>query len=259
MELLYSIALTEKLIALALIFQTIELFLIRDAYSDSGVWRWADLNKEFKIFSRINQAMLCFFLNYKNFILFLGLRLVLAICLLFYSSPLILCTLLFSTIMIALRWRGTFNGGSDYMTVLVLSALSVASIYKDSETVQLAALWYITIQVVSSYFIAGLVKVRRGNWRDGSALQGFVASTIYKDISLTKLISSNKTVALLFSWTIIIFELAFIFTLLSPSVAVTFILIAFLFHVGNFYVFGLNRFIFSWMACYPALVFCSGW
>lgn len=259
MELLYSIALTEKLIALALIFQTIELLLLRDVYSDSGVWRWADLNKEFKIFSRINQAMLCFFLNYKNFILFLVLRLVLAICLLFYSSPLILCTLLFSTVMIALRWRGTFNGGSDYMTVLVLSALSVASIYKDSETVQLAALWYITIQVVSSYFIAGLVKVRRGNWRDGSALQGFVASTIYKDISLTKLISSNKAVALLFSWTIIIFELAFIFTLLSPSVAVSFILIAFFFHVGNFYIFGLNRFVFSWMACYPALVFCSGW
>ena len=145
--------LIEKLIAVAIIFQTLELIAIRQVFSDEGVWRWSTLSKEFKVFSRVSQCVFTFFLGYRNFCILLFARLILALTLFFVSSPLVLVSLLISTILISLRWRGTFNGGSDYVTVLVLYSLTFASFFRDHLTVENAVLWYITIQISSSYFI----------------------------------------------------------------------------------------------------------
>jgi len=248
----------QRFIAIAVIFQTIELLQIRTTFADNGVWSWNDLKKEFKIFSPFNQRMLDFFLNYRNFLCLLFVRLFMAICLLFFSNAFILAILLFSTIMIGLRWRGTFNGGSDYMTILVLSALTAESLSSHSYKISLAVLWYLSIQVCSSYFIAGLVKIRRQNWRNGTALRCFVASTIYREDELSRFIKEKKGIAIVLSWLLFLFELGFPLALVSSDLSLVVILMAIFFHVGNFYIFGLNRFVFAWMACYPALYFCSG-
>jgi len=248
---------TKQFIAFAVILQTIELIKIKDAYSDTGVWRWQDLKKEFKIFSKFHQQVLEYFLSTKNFILLLKFRIILASVLLFYTNSLILVLLLITTVLIALRWRGTFNGGSDYVTVLILSALTLGSFFSYSEKVSIAILFYIAIQVVSSYFIAGLVKLRKANWRSGLALKGFISSTIFNDNRFTKFISGNSILLLFFSWVLIIFEISFVFTLFDPIICLCFLGLALFFHVGNFYIFGLNRFIFAWLSCYPALYFCS--
>ena len=258
MEIEQAIQWVQRLIAIAIIFQTIELLQIKTTFADNGVWSWDDLKKEFKIFSPFNQRMLDFFLSYRNFLCLLVARICLAICLLFFSHPLILAILLFSTILIGLRWRGTFNGGSDYMTILVLSALTVESLSNHSYKISLAVLWYLAIQVCSSYFIAGLVKIRRQNWRDGVALRCFVASTIYKEDGLSRLVKEKKSIAIVLSWLLLLFEIGFPVALVSPDLSIVVILIAIAFHVGNFYIFGLNRFVFAWLACYPALYFCSG-
>lgn len=258
MEIEQAIEWVQRLIGVAIIFQTIELLQIRTTFSDTGVWSWNDLRKEFRIFSGLNQRMLDFFLNYRNFLCLLFIRLLLAISLLFHSNVFILAILLFSTIMIGLRWRGTFNGGSDYMTILVLSALTVDSLAVHSYKISLAVLWYLAIQVSTSYFIAGLVKIRRQNWRNGTALSCFVASTIYKEDKLSNLIKDKKSIAVILSWLLFLFELGFPIALLSPNISLVFLILAVAFHVGNFYIFGLNRFVFAWMACYPALYFCSG-
>ena len=119
-DLIHVIFLTQKLISVALIFQTIELLTLKSSYADKGVWRWSSLAEEFKIFSPSTQKVLSFCLRYRNFLFILGLRLALSFTLIFYSNSFILLLLLFSTILISLRWRGTFNGGSDYMTVIIL-------------------------------------------------------------------------------------------------------------------------------------------
>ncbi len=258
MDIYQAIQWVQRLIAIAIIFQTIEIFQIRKSFADKGVWSWYDLRIEFKTFSTFSQRMLDFFLSYRNFLCLLALRLLLATCLLFFSNVCILVILLFSTIMIGLRWRGTFNGGSDYMTILVLLALTVQSLSSESYKLSLAVLWYLAIQVCSSYFIAGLVKVRRQNWRSGVALRCFIASTIYKEDKLSKLIQENNSIALFLSWALFLFELGFPIALVNPSVSLFVVATAIVFHIGNFYIFGLNRFVFAWLACYPALYFCSG-
>lgn len=258
MEIELAILWVQRLIAMAVIFQTIELLKIKETFADDGVWSWPVLRKEFEIFSIFNQKMLDFFLSYRNFIGLLLLRLVLGICLLFYSHFLILFILLFSTIMISLRWRGTFNGGSDYMTVLVLASLTINSLSGHHYKVSLAVLWYLSIQLCSSYFIAGLIKIRSANWRSGFALRGFVDSTIYYQNGLVSLIYDNPALSMLMSWLLFVFELGFVLSISNPTLCAIMIVCAVGFHMGNFYIFGLNRFIFAWLSCYPALYFCSG-
>lgn len=263
MEISTALYCTKQIISLAVILQTIELFHIRQSFSDQGVWRWGNLKVEFEIFSKLTQKFLAFTLKYENFLVLLALRLIAAVCLIFYSNAFLFLYLLISTLLISLRWRGTFNGGSDYMTIIVLSALTFNSFFSSpfentlSEKVSLAAIWYITIQICSSYFISGIVKIRRSNWRNGAALRGFMASTIYNDNSASRLISDNKIISIILSWAIIIFEVGFVVALLNPLLCVGFIIFALAFHLANFYFFGLNRFIFAWTSCYPALLFCS--
>ncbi len=248
-----ALLLTEKIIAVAVVLQTIELLFIKKSFSDNGVWTWRVLKEEFTIFPKAIRKLLESTLSYPNFCYLLILRLVCAVLLTIFSHPLILTFLLLSTVLICVRWRGVFNGGSDYMTIVILTALTVAAIFPDNYWVTFGALWYITIQVCSSYFVSGVVKLKRANWLSGRALPVFINSTIYKPLP----ISDKLIIFKVSSWLIIIFECSFPVALLHPNICLLFIVVAFLFHLINVYIFGLNRFLYAWASAYPALYFCS--
>ncbi|HMO18318.1 MAG TPA: HTTM domain-containing protein [Oligoflexia bacterium] len=250
-----TIIYTQKLIAIALILQSIELLLIRNTFSDEGIWRWQTLSREFDVFSKITRTFLYFFLPYKRFIFLLFSQIVLAIFVLLESTLPISPFLFTLAILISLRWRGSFNGGSDYVTLMVLLVLSVICIFPKSESVKLGGILYIAIQITSSYFIAGLIKIRQGNWRNGNALGAFINSTIYNHDSFIRSLSRSPAILTLLSWVIIVFEISFITSLFDPDICRIYIIIAFGFHIANAYIFGLNRFIFAWAACYPALIY----
>lgn len=248
----------EKLIAVAIVLQTLELLQIRETISEGGVWRWSTLKKEFEVFPLPAQKVLALLLNHPNFLVVLLARLVCAVLIFFFPHPALIFVLLLSSILICLRWRGTFNGGSDYMTLVILSAAFIAAAFQNHPPVVVGALWYISIQVCLSYFVAGLVKLKRSNWRTGAALSGFLNSASYLVPPTIQTLIKKPWVSLLASWSIIIFECAFPIALFSPQVCAAMIALAFLFHLGNVYVFGLNRFLFAWCAAYPALYYCSG-
>jgi hypothetical protein len=150
---------TERLVALAVALQTVELLALRRWFSDVGVWRWS-------------------ILPYRRFVALLALRLVLAAALasgLLIAAPL----LLVSHLAVGARFRGTFNGGSDYMMSVTLLGLSLAACSSSALAVT-AGLAYICVQLVLSYFIAGLVKVRHGAWRNGEALAMLLGSARYR-------------------------------------------------------------------------------
>lgn len=244
----------EILVSISILFQTLEYFFIRDTYSDTGIWRQGTLIKDLDVFNGISQQIISFLFNYKIFSFILCIRFLSAACMLFFSNLLIILFLLFSTILISLRWRGAFNGGSDYMTVLVLLALTISSINPDFS---FGVICYLAIQLITSYFIAGVIKIRRENWRSGVALSGFIKSTIYNENSLTSFILNNRIIILFLSWFIMLLELISPIAILSPQYCLLFLATAFVFHVSNFYIFGLNRFLFSWIPSYPAVYFCA--
>jgi hypothetical protein len=70
-------------------------------------------------------------------------------------------------------------------------------------------------------------------------------------------ISNSLVLSQFASWAVMIFECLFPLALVNTQSCLAFMSVAILFHLSNFYLFGLNRFLLSWAAAYPALLYCS--
>jgi hypothetical protein len=251
-----------RVIALAILLQTIETWQMRASAADDGVWRWADLRREMTVFPRPVRALLDALLAYPRFLVLLVVRAVAAAVLLVAPGVAsvalaALVVLLASTLLLALRWRGSMNGGSDFMTLVVLSALTAAAAFPARPLVALGACWYIAIQACNSYFVAGVVKLRAPAWRAGRALPAFLAGAVHDATPILGVLARRPWLARAASWSVIALECGFPLALWRPASCAALVGAALAFHIANVYVFGLNRFLWTWAATYPALYFCS--
>ncbi len=116
----------ECLLATSLLIQTLEFLRIRSAQKTDGLWSWDIQRGDIAHASAtVRQAFDWLFSEpiHKAHLL---LRLAAAASL-YFGSSIVSATLLFlSTIAILIRWRGAFNGGSDFMTIIALTGLMVA-------------------------------------------------------------------------------------------------------------------------------------
>lgn len=240
---------TERLTALALVLQSLELLQLRRAFADDGVWRWSILRDEQAGLLLPLRWVLALLLPYRAFVGLLVARIVLA-ALFSLGHGLLALPLLLSQLLVCARFRGTFNGGSDYMTVVLLLGTSVAALPGAARV----GLGYICVQLVMSYFIAGITKLRQPAWRSGSALATFLRSPRY---AAPAWVGSAATpgLALVASWSVMVFEVGFPWALTGLTTAWCAALLGVGFHLANAVVFGLNRFLFAWTAAYPALLY----
>lgn len=242
---------TVLILALSLIVQTLEFIVLRKSFSEKGIWRWSEIRRE--------HSYLRFFdwvLKDNSFLVLLWLRLAFSVLLLFQFSFPVVFFLFVSNLLITNRFRGTFNGGSDYMTAIVLSALSVGAFFQ-TEKVLTGVLWYIALQAMLSYFLAGLVKIRMADWRSGAALRAFLNAPNYNAPLVIRQLVQNKTIALSASWTVMAGQILFPIFVFLPETTGAAIALAFLFHLNNVWLFGLNRFLLAWSATYPAVYFVA--
>jgi hypothetical protein len=247
---------SEWLIALAVALQTLELLQLRRSLADDGVWRWSTLRTEHAVLSAPLRGLLRLALPYRAFMALLGLRLTAALALCAVSRWELLLFLWFTQIASGARFRGAFNGGSDAMTSLILMALSFAALTRPEPLGAKAGLAYIAVQLTLSYVIAGLTKLKEPSWRDGSALGGFLSEPCYAAPRWAALFAApglRRPLAGL----VIGFECSFPAAWLDSRLCLLLMAAGAGFHLVNCYVFGLNRFVFAWLAAYPALLFCS--
>jgi hypothetical protein len=239
-----------RIISVAVILQTSELFQVREAFGPRGIWRWTIVRDELIGFPRTLRWLFDRFLGDREFLFVLVLRLMGAVTALFYPHDVLFWFLLLSTVLIALRWRGTFNGGSDYMTIVVLMGACGGS---------KPWLAYVSIQLCLSYFVAGVVKLKSRNWRTGKALAGFLGASNYDVPKLLQKAGGRRGLSVTASWGLMAFECSFPLALVSREFCAVYIGLSLIFHLGNVYAFGLNRFLFAWAAGYPALYWLSGY
>lgn len=150
----------------------------------------------------------------------------------------------------AVRFRGNFNGGSDAMTLVVLLGLALA---RTPWLRPQIGLGYIAAQLVLSYFLAGVYKLRGADWRDGSALPALLRLPQYR--------AQLVLPAWLARWSgyaVIAWECAFPLAFLDRRLALGAMALGIGFHAFNAAVLGLNRFLWAWLAAYPALWFWTG-
>lgn len=242
------------LAAFAAIVNALELWQLRPAMADHGVWRASILAREW--------GMLAPLLRPRGFTMVLLLQLMAALLLigtagtsLGVASTALLAT---TSLLAAMRFRGTVNGGSDAMLFTVLGGLTLAQLPAASLPVREAGVLYVAAQLTLSYLRAGLVKVRARGWWTGHALQDFLSLPAYGAPSWMQLPertsrrAGGRAVQAL-GLSVMLFECSAWLAWTSPVACLVFIVAAVTFHLGAAAVFGLNRFFLAWGAALPSL------
>ena len=196
----------------------------------------------------------------KPYAAMLGLRGVLALSLMLGHAGLFSAMALFAmALLLLLRWRGAFNGGSDFMTLVGLTGLLLAHVlpaFTQPATAWHGALWYVTVHSLSSYFVSGWVKWLRPEWRSGRALTVFLDNGVYGPLPEKSMFRWPR-LAMLCSWSFMLWEGLFPLALLDFRLALVFCAIAAVFHFLVFWFFGLNRFFWAWLSTFPAILYCA--
>lgn len=164
--------------------------------------------------------------------------------------------LLGSSLWLTVRSRGPVCGGSDAMFFQVQLGLLVASLGYWAPILVRVGLGWIAAQSVLSYFIAGVAKARNAGWWNGQALQNlFRSDGPYVVFAPARRLASQRVLCALLGWGVLLLELVFPAVLILPLEGkVALVALAGLFHLFNALVLGLNRFVWAWVATYPALL-----
>ena len=248
----------ELLLGFSLALQCIEYLRIPalDRVND-----WAILRHEIPARPAVVRALLDVLLTPRNERVLILLRLVLVIGLMSGGLGLAGAAMLFAiALVLLLRWRGAFNGGSDFMTLVSLTGLLIAhgvGHFQGLDFGWRAGFWYITLQSLTSYFMSGWVKLLHPSWRSGRALPQFLDTGIYGPLAPSSAYR-QPWLARTISWTFTVWEGLFPLALLDVRLAALFCTVAAVFHFLVFRFFGLNRFFWAWVATYPAMVWCAG-
>ena len=248
----------EVLLALSMLLQTLEYLRMRQALTVQGLWAWPVQRAD--IPPGPVQNLLDTLFADRAMHWHLLLRLPVLILLAWHGSNLVLAVFLFAShVLMLIRWRGAFNGGSDFMTLVALSGLLLAELVQlggDPHLAWRAGLWYICLQSMTSYFMSGWVKLMQPEWRSGQAMIIFLNAAIYGPLPAASVLR-KPWLARLGAWAFIGWECAAPLALLDPLVAFVFCAIALLFHFLVFWFFGLNRFFWAWIVTFPAILACS--
>lgn len=251
--------LLSALLGFSLILQTLEFLSIEFSVDARRIWCWSvqkdDLNHTWQWLQRL----LALVYSSRAHKFHLMIRLGCATSLFWGSTPVISVLLFTSNVLLLIRWRGSFNGGSDFMTVIVLTGIVIADLLTPVAGEVLAwraALWYVTLQAMTSYFVSGAVKLLNADWRSGRALTYFLDSSVYGPLPQHS-VFRHPTVALACTWSFILWEISFPLSLSGIMPALVFCSIALVFHLLVFRFFSLNRFVWAWSASFPAIIYCA--
>lgn len=186
------------------------------------------------------------------------IRLVLAILLLggLFTNIVVLLLLIHVVLMLK-HFKGPYNGGSDRMTILILTCVTLIH-YAPWKTVQEYILGYLALQTVLSYFSPGFFKLINPEWLKGKVLVKLLKYSGFPASENLRIWALKPSLLFYASWLVLIFELAFPLTLLNQTALVLGLLCAVSFHLVNTYAFGFNRFFWAWLAAYPSLIWLQG-
>jgi hypothetical protein len=266
---------TELWVGVAVLVQSLEYWNLRHHQSPSGTWAWSLLREEYAGSPRVLRALLDRVFAHKPFLALVLLRGGAAAVGALWSAgalafaleseinqagvrgaPALVAAVV--SVLVSLRWRGAFNGGSDAMTLAVLCGVAIARFSGPGSLGQSVGLGYVAAHALNSYFIAGWVKLADSDWRSGRALPQFLRGSQYRETSFTQRLLGHPAVSVLASWGVMLFEVTFPCALLSRHHAAVFLAAGLGFHVLNARVLGLNRFLWAWSATYPALFYYAG-
>ncbi|MHB8287259.1 MAG: HTTM domain-containing protein [Caulobacteraceae bacterium] len=155
------------------------------------------------------------------------------------------------------RFLGPYNGGADRMGLLALWCLTLSHVLPTDKGREIV-FGYLGAQLTLSYFISGGVKILNPDWRSGRALGQVFAVSAYPVSEGLRAWSRRPAALAVMSWAVMALELGFPLTLVSRPSLIAGLTLAAAFHLLNACLFGLNRFFWTWLAVYPAILWLQG-
>jgi len=116
------------------------------------------------------------------------------------------------------------------------------------------AFGYLAVQVILSYFISGQVKILNPEWRSGRALAAVFLFSAYPVSEALRGLANRPRLMWAASWSVMLFEVLFPLSLLHTATLIPALALAAGFHLANACLFGLNRFVWVWIASYPSIL-----
>ncbi|CUH79389.1 HTTM domain-containing protein [Tropicibacter naphthalenivorans] len=156
-------------------------------------------------------------------------------------------------LVILRRFDGPYNGGSDKMTLLVLTCVALVYLAPTPRWQEMA-LAYLAVQLTLSYFVSGWIKVINPTWRSGEALCDVFRYSAYPVSRNLRGFANWPGLLFVASWAVMGLELVFPLTLLHPNALIVGLALCALFHISNACFFGLNRFVWAWISAFPSLI-----
>jgi hypothetical protein len=147
--------------------------------------------------------------------------------------------------------------GSDQMSTIVFVTVALAHLAPSARGVELC-LWFLALQACLAYVTAGWLKLTQPLWRDGTYLTRILRSQTYGYPALGTYLDVRPAAARWMTSGVLAFECLFPLALvLPPPAAVVAVATGLAFHVATALTMGLNTFVWSFAAAYPAVLHCS--
>jgi hypothetical protein len=252
----------EILCGISVLIQVAEYLRIAASADPQGVWSWPVQRADIPAQPAWVRSILDKVYQPGAYRVQLWVRALAALFLVVQGASLGLALVLFvGNLLLLVRWRGAFNGGSDFMTLVAVTGILIAqvvSLWAGHGVGWALGLSYIAIYTLSSYFVSGWIKLLQPEWRSGRALTVFLNGGLYGPLPPGSMFR-KPVVAFVCSWAFILWEAVFPLVLLHPDWVLLFAATAAVFHFLVFWFFGLNRFFWAWVTNLTAVWFFSGW
>ena len=148
--------------------------------------------------------------------------------------------------------------GSDQLSSIIFVALSFGYL-GGTEWSTMLALAFLAAQAALAYFTAGILKLVTLGWRNGTYLSRVWSTNTYGSTWLGSLLRRLPGLAVCLSWSVIVLEVAFPLVFVLPvRVVWSLLLLGLAFHFATAVTMGLNTFLWSFVATYPAVIWFAG-
>ncbi len=166
-------------------------------------------------------------------------------------------TIVVAVTTVAIALRSPFGlDGADQMAMFIFATLALVRLLP-RPVVEVAFIWTLTLQSCLAYFTAGIAKLVSPIWRSGAAIAGISSTRMYGSEAAARLVHGRPGLGFVLAWSVILMECLFPLALIAPlPIALVILASGAVFHIISGVVMGLNTFIWSFVATYPAILWC---
>ncbi len=255
MTLSIAIYLTGKLVFFCYLTQSLEIFYLSRQSSFQKIWSYANLAPDLEAGLPISSTFAKILFSNRALTKISETQIILSTLGLMFPHWIFLSLLIILQIIVGIRFRGSFNGGSDMMTFVVATGTLVA-LSSTTEKGQSLGLLYIAVHTLYSYFKSGMSKLSSTDWLHGQALPGFLKRSLFINIQkISERLGARLFLSEILCWGVIFFELFSVSLVFYQGPIYLYFTAAVIFHFVIFLIFGLNRFLWIWLSAWPATLY----